>query len=308
MAVRLSLSDVDLSCPICCEIFKEPVVLKCSHSFCASCLQEYWRRGGNRECPLCRSRSTDDPVPSLTLRNLCQSCVEEGGAEEREAGRELAIPSGEMCPLHEERLKLFCTVDDEPICVVCHTSRRHKAHDCCPVSEAVEGVKVNTVTDCDQDDDDRSGLASDLLLMVPPQERMKSALSILQQKKDAFDKTKRNYEETVTCIQVKSESELSCFKKKEKKNTPSLLTQRVLCFRNRLGSWSGGLERSLRSCTPSCAPRRRANCRRCGLRRSSGDKPRRRRSRALAGISSPCPRPSQPWRRTWRWRACLFCM
>lgn len=39
--------------------------------------------------------------------------------------------------------------------------------------------------------------------MVPPQERMKSALGVLRQKKDAFDKTKRNYEETVTCIQVK---------------------------------------------------------------------------------------------------------
>lgn len=177
MAVRLSLSDVDLSCPICCEIFKEPVVLKCSHSFCAACLREYWRRGGNRECPLCRSRSTDDPVPSLTLRNLCQSCIEEGGAEEREADRDLAVPPGEMCPLHEERLKLFCTVDDEPICVVCHTSRRHKAHDCCPVAEAVETVK----------------------------ERMKLALSVLLQKKDTFDKTKRTYEETVTCIQAQAQ-------------------------------------------------------------------------------------------------------
>lgn len=35
------------------------------------------------------------------------------------------------------------------------------------------------------------------------QERMKSALNVLRQKKDAFDKTKRNYEETVMCIQVK---------------------------------------------------------------------------------------------------------
>lgn len=32
---------------------------------------------------------------------------------------------------------------------------------------------------------------------------MKSALSVLRQKKEAFDKTKRNYEETVTYIQVK---------------------------------------------------------------------------------------------------------
>lgn len=70
---------------------------------------------------------------------------------------------------------------------------------------------------------DGSGLASDLLLMVPPQERIKSALSVLQQKKDAFDKTKRNYEETVTCIQVKSQSKLS-----KVDHTPSLLTPGVL--------------------------------------------------------------------------------
>lgn len=151
MAVRLSLSEVDLSCPICCEIFKEPVVLKCSHSFCAACLKEYWRRGGNRACPLCRSRSTDDPVPSLTLKNLCQSCVEEAEVEEREAGRDVDVPPGEMCPLHEERLKLFCIVDDEPICVVCHTSRRHKSHDCCPAGEAIEGVKVKSATDRHKD-------------------------------------------------------------------------------------------------------------------------------------------------------------
>lgn len=141
MAVRLSLSEVDLSCPICCEIFKEPVVLKCSHSFCSACLQQYWRTGGNRECPLCRSRCVDEPVPSLTLKNLCESCVEDG--EELETGKELDAFPGEMCPVHEERLKLFCVVDSEPICVVCHTSKRHKQHDCCPVGEAVVDMKVN---------------------------------------------------------------------------------------------------------------------------------------------------------------------
>ncbi|CAK6950022.1 E3 ubiquitin-protein ligase TRIM35-like [Scomber scombrus] len=178
MAGRLSLPQVDLSCPICCDIFRDPVVLKCSHSFCATCLQSYWgRRGNNRDCPLCRSQSVDDPVPSLTLRNLCESYIQESeGLEETDTAGELYCDPGEMCPLHGERLKLFCLTDREAICVVCHTSRKHKQHDCCPVSEAVMDVK----------------------------EKIKTALSSLQEKRDAFDKMKKNYEDTVVHIEVQA--------------------------------------------------------------------------------------------------------
>nr|XP_046235749.1 E3 ubiquitin-protein ligase TRIM35 [Scatophagus argus] len=175
MAARVSLSEVDLSCPICCEIFRDPVVLKCSHSFCTSCLRQHWVHGGSRDCPLCRSESLDDPVPSLTLKNLCESYIKESESLEEMAG-ELYCEPGEVCPLHGEKLKLFCLPDNEPICVVCHTSRKHKQHDCCPVSEAVVDVK----------------------------EKMKSALSSLQEKRDAFDKMKKNYEDAVAYIQVQA--------------------------------------------------------------------------------------------------------
>lgn len=178
MAGRFSLQEVDLCCSICCDIFKDPVVLKCSHSFCAACLKQYWSpRGRSRDCPLCRTQTDDEPVPSLTLKNLCEAYAleSEGGGDEG-AGDELYAEPGEMCPLHGERLKLFCLLDKEPICVVCHTSRRHKQHDCCPASEAVVDVK----------------------------EKMKSELSSLQQKKDAFDKMKTNYEESAEHIQVQA--------------------------------------------------------------------------------------------------------
>lgn len=145
MAGRLSLPEVDLTCPVCCDIFREPVVLKCSHSFCAPCLQQYWtRQGRRRDCPLCRAPSVDDPVPSLTLRNLCEACVtEDGGQAPGDAEGELYCDPEVMCPQHGEKLKLFCLLDREPICVVCHTSRKHKQHDCCPVGEAVADVKVH---------------------------------------------------------------------------------------------------------------------------------------------------------------------
>uniref|UniRef100_A0AAQ5X1Z4 RING-type domain-containing protein n=1 Tax=Amphiprion ocellaris TaxID=80972 RepID=A0AAQ5X1Z4_AMPOC len=36
MASRL---EEDLCCPVCHDIFKDPVMLSCSHSFCRVCLQ-----------------------------------------------------------------------------------------------------------------------------------------------------------------------------------------------------------------------------------------------------------------------------
>ncbi|KAK5610947.1 hypothetical protein CRENBAI_023998 [Crenichthys baileyi] len=177
MAGRLFLPEEDLTCPICCSIFREPVVLKCTHSFCAPCLQQYWTgMGRRRDCPLCRTQNLDDPVPSLTLKNVCESCVQEESHHVEETGGELYCDPGEMCPVHKEKLKLYCLMDKEPICVVCHTSRKHKQHDCCPVSEAALDVK----------------------------EKMKLAISSLQEKMEAFDKIKKNCEDTVTHIQVQA--------------------------------------------------------------------------------------------------------
>ncbi|XP_041846375.1 tripartite motif containing 105 [Melanotaenia boesemani] len=45
----------DLTCAICCDLFREPVMLSCMHHFCKSCISRYWR-GSLRTvtCPQCR--------------------------------------------------------------------------------------------------------------------------------------------------------------------------------------------------------------------------------------------------------------
>uniref|UniRef100_A0A673HJX9 RING-type domain-containing protein n=1 Tax=Sinocyclocheilus rhinocerous TaxID=307959 RepID=A0A673HJX9_9TELE len=66
-----SLSEDDFSCPVCQEIFKNPVVLSCSHSFCKECLQQFWRTKKTQECPVCRRRSSKEQPPhNLALKNL----------------------------------------------------------------------------------------------------------------------------------------------------------------------------------------------------------------------------------------------
>ncbi|XP_067303026.1 tripartite motif containing 35-39 [Pseudorasbora parva] len=132
-----SLPAKELSCPVCCEIFKNPVLLSCSHSFCRDCLQQFWRSNSTRDCPVCRRRSSrDDPPSNLVLKNLCESFLK-GRSEGRSAGSE----AGELCGLHGERLKLFCLEDKLPVCVVCRDSQKHAKHTFRPIAEVLSSYK-----------------------------------------------------------------------------------------------------------------------------------------------------------------------
>lgn len=45
----------DLTCAICCDLFREPVMLACMHHFCKPCITRYWRgTQGPVSCPQCR--------------------------------------------------------------------------------------------------------------------------------------------------------------------------------------------------------------------------------------------------------------
>ncbi|KAM9506399.1 E3 ubiquitin-protein ligase TRIM35-like isoform 2-T2 [Salvelinus alpinus] len=131
MASKTSLSEVDFSCPVCLNIFNDPVVLLCSHSFCKACLEEYWKQNEYRQCPVCRKKSSMEfPPCNLVLKNLCEAYLQDR-SQRSSAGSEV------LCSQHSEKLKLFCLEDKQPICFVCQTSKNHKSHDCCPIDEAV---------------------------------------------------------------------------------------------------------------------------------------------------------------------------
>ncbi len=131
-----SLSEGDFSCPACHQIFKNPVVLSCSHIVCKECLQKFWRTKKTQECPICRRRSSEhDPPLNLALKNLCESFLKERN-ERRSSGSE------EICSLHREKFKLFCLEDKQLVCVVCMNSQKHVNHTFRPIDEVVSSYKV----------------------------------------------------------------------------------------------------------------------------------------------------------------------
>uniref|UniRef100_A0A8C1FPN8 Tripartite motif containing 35-14 n=1 Tax=Cyprinus carpio carpio TaxID=630221 RepID=A0A8C1FPN8_CYPCA len=141
MADALSFLEEDLTCLICCDIFTDPVTLKCSHSLCEKCLQRFWTTQDVPHCPVCRKEcSHDEPTKSLAFRALCETFK----------NRKPTAVSGDVCPEHKEELKLFCFEDQQPICVVCYTSKKHENHKCSPVDEAAGNLKRDLKTQMDR--------------------------------------------------------------------------------------------------------------------------------------------------------------
>ncbi|XP_041933653.1 E3 ubiquitin-protein ligase TRIM35-like isoform X5 [Alosa sapidissima] len=127
--------EEELCCPVCCDIFKDPVFLTCAHSVCKACLQQFWESKGHRECPYCRRKCSKAHYPSnMALRNLCEAFLEER-SQRASAGSEV------LCSLHSEKLKLFCLEDKQPVCVVCRDSRKHTNHKFQPLDEAASDLK-----------------------------------------------------------------------------------------------------------------------------------------------------------------------
>ncbi|XP_063323546.2 nuclear factor 7, ovary-like [Pelmatolapia mariae] len=122
-----SRSEEDLCCPVCREVFTDPVLLSCSHSFCKDCLKRWWRERPTHECPLCKRRSSMSKPPlNPALKNLCESFLQERDQRASEA----------LCSLHSEKLKLFCLDHQQPVCVVCRGSEKHTNHRFRPIDEA----------------------------------------------------------------------------------------------------------------------------------------------------------------------------
>ncbi|XP_029899982.1 nuclear factor 7, ovary-like [Myripristis murdjan] len=165
-----SISEEDFCCPVCHDVFKDPVVLSCSHSFCKACLQSWWTKKSAEDCPVCKRRSSRrDPPRNLALKNVCEAFSLQRD-QRASAGSEL------LCSLHSEKLRLFCLDHQQPVCVVCRDSDKHTHHKFRPIDEAAKNHR----------------------------EELQKSLKPLQEKLELFNKVKGNSDQTAEHIKVQA--------------------------------------------------------------------------------------------------------
>ncbi|XP_028270404.1 zinc-binding protein A33-like [Parambassis ranga] len=169
MAERALLESF-LSCHVCSETFKDPVTLSCSHSFCSSCLQKFWEQTKNKNCPICKRRSSkEDPSINLSLKELADSFAQRktnSSTEEEGEKQEETKKNEVVCDKHPEVPYLFCLDEQRAVCPVCEFSL-HQTHKVVPVEQAVRDLK----------------------------EQLRSDLKSLQDKRDKYKQVEDTYNE-----------------------------------------------------------------------------------------------------------------
>ncbi|KAM6412325.1 E3 ubiquitin-protein ligase TRIM7-like [Pluvialis apricaria] len=131
----LALGDslqAEATCPICLELFSQPVITDCGHSFCRPCMEAVLGTPPRpAACPQCRA--TVSPGSLRPNRSL-GAVAGLAGALGEEARRP-------RCPTHGEALSLFCESCRCPLCPLCRDGERHRQHPARPAEEAARQLR-----------------------------------------------------------------------------------------------------------------------------------------------------------------------
>ncbi|KAM6943966.1 uncharacterized protein PEZ65_001895 [Lycodopsis pacificus] len=168
MAEKTALLEGFLNCHVCSETFRDPVSLSCNHSFCSSCLQLFWKQAENKNCPICKRRSSKEhPDVNFALKELSDSFAErqKTGPSETEKGEKKVEV---VCSKHGEETQLFCKDEERVVCSVCEFSL-HQSHKVVPIEQAVSDLK----------------------------DQLRSDLESLQDKKDKHKQVEKTYNEMI---------------------------------------------------------------------------------------------------------------
>ncbi|XP_006632585.2 zinc-binding protein A33-like isoform X1 [Lepisosteus oculatus] len=116
----------ELQCPICKDIFTEPVTLDCGHIFCRECITQHWENKDSRVCANCG----ESPSSGVLRSNHTLTCVAALLRKER--------ASTTVCLKHHQELQFFCKEEEDAICFICQFSKQHASHHVIPIQNVLE--------------------------------------------------------------------------------------------------------------------------------------------------------------------------
>ncbi|MBN3289711.1 TRI18 ligase, partial [Polypterus senegalus] len=158
--LKMETLESELTCPICLELFEDPLLLPCAHSLCFNCAHrilvshcstnEPVESISAFQCPTCRyvislnHRGLEGLKRNVTLQNIIDRFQKASlsGPNSPSESRHAHL-RGLTCLEHEnEKVNMYCIVDDQLICALCKLVGRHRDHQVSSLSERFDRLKV----------------------------------------------------------------------------------------------------------------------------------------------------------------------
>ncbi|XP_066473901.1 E3 ubiquitin/ISG15 ligase TRIM25-like [Tiliqua scincoides] len=101
----------NIVCPICLEVFRDPVTTACGHNFCMNCLRVYWDHqaliGEQPYCPQCREPFNSRPQlrKNITLGEITMKFSREEAQGSRKLAGPRDVPCDFCCPRKLKAIK-----------------------------------------------------------------------------------------------------------------------------------------------------------------------------------------------------------
>lgn len=150
----------DLTCTLCQELFQDPVLLKCGHNFCRTCIDGVCVGRVVGSCPACKANFIHgDHRPIMALARLVERVKEDSQVKTSKEYCEDQLENKKICKNgkckvqcedHQENLQFFCKDDGVPICVICRDAPKHADHVFLPIQNAVRMYKRRLSAAVDQ--------------------------------------------------------------------------------------------------------------------------------------------------------------
>ena len=153
--------EEQLKCTICLDIYDDPKLLQCFHTYCKKCLVKLVVRDQQGDlsltCPTCRQAT---PVPANGVTGLQSAFqineilrIRDDLLKERDMAVQLKVDATPLTPATEKTIpncfehvdkerELYCETCEELICVKCIIrGGKHHSHDCDYIKNAYERYK-----------------------------------------------------------------------------------------------------------------------------------------------------------------------
>ncbi|KAL5012844.1 hypothetical protein ScPMuIL_011395 [Solemya velum] len=159
--------EADLTCGVCWDIFDNPMILPCGHSFCRKCINatiynqytEFLQFGPNTkqfDCPVCQQKivlpvgqgGADELTPNRALQSMSVLYLSKNPCHINDIpwNREI-VYKDDICPAHQEKMFQFCQTCDVAFCDVCRKSGgpKHDKHIVIQTSEYASSIQTEIV-------------------------------------------------------------------------------------------------------------------------------------------------------------------